>query len=600
MRDLMTHRGPDDAGVYLNKNIGLAHRRLSIIDVAGGYQPLSNEDDTVWIIYNGEIYNYLDLKETLKSKGHVFKTNSDTEVILHAYEEFGVGCLEYMRGMFAFAIWDDRKKQFFGARDRLGIKPFYYYNLNNCFIFSSEIKSILLDERVNKVIDDQSLFYYLNVRYIPAPYTIYKDIFKLEPGHYVLIKNNQVDIRCYWDVQPLEWSEHGRRKTEDVEAEFMSILQDCVRMRLMSEVPLGVLLSGGIDSSMVVALMSKIADQQIKTFSVGYEQDYGINEFSYARIVARKFGADHHEIPISTQDFYSFLPRLVWHLDEPISDPATIPLFFLAEFSRKSVTVVLSGEGADEILAGYYIYKKMLLMERFRKIPKAIRETLIINLLHSVFKSEKHRKYLNLARLPLEERYRGVSRAFQNNSLEQLLKSNSPFQDSLNHHYNQYYDRVGKAHPLNKMLYVDLKNWLPDDLLMKADKMTMAASQELRVPFLDHRLVEFAFSLSPKEKINGDSTKHLLRKIAAEILPQEIIKREKKGFPVPINHWFRGDLNQIASEVLLDSSSVCAQYFDLSYISSLLNEHGNGLQDYSENIWNLIILEFWHKTFMKN
>jgi asparagine synthase (glutamine-hydrolysing) len=371
-------------------------------------------------------------------------------------------------------------------------------------------------------------------------------------------------------------------------------------MRLMSEVPLGVLLSGGIDSSMVVALMSKIADQQIKTFSVGYEQDYGINEFSYARIVARKFGADHHEIPISTQDFYSFLPRLVWHLDEPISDPATIPLFFLAEFSRKSVTVVLSGEGADEILAGYYIYKKMLLMEQFRKIPKAIRETLIINLLHSVFKSEKHRKYLNLARLPLEERYRGVSRAFQNNSLKQLLKSNLPFQGSLNHHYSQYYDRVGKAHPLNKMLYVDLKNWLPDDLLMKADKMTMAASQELRVPFLDHRLVEFAFSLSPKEKINGDSTKHLLRKIAAEILPQEIIKREKKGFPVPINHWFRGDLNQIASEVLLDSSSVCAQYFDLSYISSLLNEHGNGLQDYSENIWNLIILDFWHKTFMKN
>jgi asparagine synthase (glutamine-hydrolysing) len=597
MRDLMAHRGPDDAGIYLNKNIGLGHRRLSIIDISRGHQPMCNEDETLWIVYNGEIYNYLDLKNHLISKGHVFKTNSDTEVVLHAYEEFGVNCLEKLRGMFAFAIWDERKKQLFAARDRLGIKPFYYTMLSNAFLFSSEIKSMLLDPRVERRVDDEALFYYLNVRYVPGAHTMFKNIWKLQPGHYILVRKNDVKIRPYWKLN--EIAMNNNRTGLPYEDEFIDILRDCIEMRLMSEVPLGVFLSGGIDSSIVVALMSKLSNNKIKTFSVGYEKDFGVNEFNYARMVAQKYDTEHYEYPITALEFYDFIPRLVWHMDEPISDPAAIPLFYLSRYAKQHVTVILSGEGADEILAGYYIYKKMLTLEKFRILPRILRENILLNLMERVLRSEKQKNYIALARLPLEQRYKGVSRAFTPQSIQRLYKHNHPYKESLDAIYESYFSDVQEVSALNRMLYVDVKTWLPDDLLMKADKMTMASSQELRVPFLDHRLVEFAFSLPSEKKLSNNSTKYLLRKIAKPLIPKPIIKREKKGFPVPINHWFRGDLNKFSREVLLDPSGACRDFFDPGYISSLLENHTNGRADFSENIWNLLVFEYWHNNFIK-
>jgi len=598
MRDVMIHRGPDDAGLYLKENVGLGHRRLSIIDLAGGRQPMSNEDGSVWISYNGEIYNYIELKERLLSSGHIFKTNSDTEVIIHAYEEFGESCLDHLRGMFAFAIWDENKRRLFAARDRLGIKPFYYTVSDGSLIFASEIKSILVNEQVERKVDEKALYYYLNVRYVPGPLTMFAGIYKLQPGHYLISNGSSISIKNYWDLKDCTAFDIDPAKNN--ESTFYDLIRDCVRMRLMSEVPLGVFLSGGIDSSLVVALMSEISNNQIKTFSVGYKDDYGVNEFDYAAIVAEKFNTEHHEFPISSQDFHDFLPKLVWHMDEPVSDPAAIPLFYLSQYAKDYVTVVLSGEGADEIMAGYYIYKKMLTIEKFRKLPGLVRDKIILRLLSSIFRNGKLAKYVEFAKIPLELRYKGVSRAFEKKDLENLYKEKPNLDESLDDHYRAYFEKVQNGNLLNKMLYVDTKTWLPDDLLMKADKMTMAASQELRVPFLDHKLAEFAYRLPQSEKLNGNVTKYLLRKIASNILPEAIINREKKGFPIPISQWFKGDLFDLSREVLLDSSSVSKEYFDHAYIARLIDGHKNDKFNNSEKIWNLIVFEYWYDNYFKN
>jgi asparagine synthase (glutamine-hydrolysing) len=601
MRDLITHRGPNDYGIYLKGNIGLAHRRLSIIDLGGGHQPMSNEDGTVWIVFNGEIYNYRELMSYLSAKGHIFKTRCDTEVIVHAYEEFGMDCLEKLRGMFAFAIWDEAKRKLLLARDRLGEKPLYYCKLNDGFIFSSEIKTILLDPRVRRKLSEVALSYYLRLRYVPGPYTMFENIFKLQAGHHILIREKEPVIRRFWDLSSIRKRDERPAQPEEIEDEFLSMLEECIRARLMSEVPLGVFLSGGIDSSVVVALMRKVANTEVKTFCVGSEEEFGVNEFDYARMVAQKYGTDHHEFSISGRKFYDFIPKYVWHMDEPVSDPAAIPLFYLSQFSKQYVTVVLSGEGADEILAGYYIYKKMLFMEKFRAVaPEFVRENIILKLISFFINTEKQRNYVDLVHLPIQRRYKGVGRVFTPQGLEMLYGHADRFVESLDSHYASIFEEVSDREPLDKMLYVDIKTWLPDDLLMKADKMTMANSQELRVPFLDHKLVEFAFALPSQFKIRKNTTKYLLRKVANELVPDAIIKREKKGFFTPISRWFRGDLNQFAKEVLLDSSSACNSYFDKSYISFLLDNHKEGLSDFSENIWNLLVFEYWYEKFIKN
>jgi asparagine synthase (glutamine-hydrolysing) len=596
MRDLMVHRGPDDAGIYLNGNIGMAHRRLSIIDRSGGAQPMTGSEGSTSIVYNGEIYNYLELKQRLSKEGIHFDTNSDTEVILKAYEKYGHDCLRHLRGMFAFAIWDGKRNELFAARDRLGIKPFYYTVLKEAFIFASEIKALLIHPEVESQIEPRALYNYLNLRYVPGPDTMFRGIRKLQPGHCLIVNQGQIRVRCYWDLGPND--NHQRSHAENRLEEFTDLLEDCVRTHLMSEVPLGVFLSGGIDSSIVVALMSRISEQRIKTFSVGYEQDYGVNEFQYARLVAEKYHTDHYEHPISSQDFFEFMPRLVWHMDEPISDPASVPLFFLSQFAKQHVTVVLSGEGADELLAGYYIYKKMLMIEDFRKLPASLIFSLALKVVSVFLMNEKLRDYISMAQVPLEDRYHGVSKAFKPSSLSQLLNTEINNQVGLNELYRDYYSRVKDMTPLSRMLYIDKKTWLPDDLLMKADKMTMAASQELRVPFLDHKLVEYAFSLPETDKIKRGTTKYLLRQVAKNLVPDVVVNRPKKGFPIPIQQWFRDDLNGIAHEILARPNSACRDYFRIDFIHRMLKDHQAGHVDYSENIWNLLVFEYWHSRFI--
>jgi asparagine synthase (glutamine-hydrolysing) len=602
MTDALAHRGPDDEGTFRDANVGLGHRRLSIIDLSGGKQPIYNEDSSAVIVFNGEIYNYAGLMADLAARGHLFRTRSDTETILHSYEEYGSQCVQRLRGMFAFAIWDRRQNRLLLARDRLGIKPLYFYRDCNFFAFASEIKALLESPSVPRELDTEALDLYLSLRYVPGPRTMFKDIFKLQPGHTLLLDEGGIHIQKYWDVpyHPLPG-----RTPADYLAEFEQLLEESVRLRLMSEVPLGVFLSGGLDSSSILAVMSKITGgERIKTFSVGYEassvQEEESNEFYYARMAAKAFGAEHHEFRVSAPDFGDFIPDLVWHLDEPLADPSCIPLYFLSKLARKHVTVILSGEGADEILAGYGIYRKMLALEEFYQFVAPLSAPLA-PLLGHLMPGEARRSYLRMSGLPLEIRYRGVSRAFRPELKEQLLADClcDESQERLNDLFLPYYRHVQRAAPLDRMLYADTKVWLPDDILMKADKMTMANALELRVPFLDHRLVEFAAAVPPKLKLNGSSGKFLLRRSMQEVLPKPILQRPKKGFPVPTEQWLRIPLKDLTHDVLLAPDSACRLYLNAAVLERIVMEHERGLANRDQEIWTLMIFEYWHRLFLE-
>ena len=594
MRDCMVHRGPDAAGGFVNGTVGLGHRRLSIIDISTGHQPMTNEDGTVVIVYNGEIYNYQDIRNDLLAKGHVFATRSDTEVIVHAYEEFGERCVDHFRGMFAFALWDSRRRCLFAARDRLGKKPFYYAQWGNTFLFASEIKAILAHPAARREVDDESLNLYFGFRYVPGPRTMFRGITKLQPGHTLMVTVEEVRTQRYWDINeistrsvPLEEAQEG----------FVSLLKESVRMRLMSEVPLGVFLSGGVDSSAIVALMSEMVADPIRTFSVGYAGDAAENEFEYARMVAIRYRTDHHEFRLTADDFLGFLPKLVWHLDEPIADASTIPLYYISKLAKEHVTVVLSGEGADELLGGYYIYKKMLLLESMRSFPGT---SLLAGLAAGAARFSGNRKlerYAAMIQQPLEERYAGVANALNDAERTALFGGRPP--SSRGAVTREYYDRVGQREPLNRMLYLDTKVWLPDDLLMKADKMTMATSVELRVPFLDHRLVEYAASLPVSYKVHGNETKYLLKRAMESRLPHEVLYRPKKGFPVPISRWFREKAGSLR-EVLLDPGSASRQFFVPAVLEGLIRQHEKQQQDMSDVLWPFLVFEYWHKVYINN
>jgi asparagine synthase (glutamine-hydrolysing) len=596
MRDSMVHRGPDEAGLFIEKNVGLGHRRLSIIDLSSGQQPMTNEDGSIVVVFNGEMYNYQNLRNHLITKGHIFKTRSDTEVIIHAFEEFGENCLEHFRGMFAFAIWDSRKRKLFIARDRLGEKPLYYAQWGDTFLFASEIKGILAHPAARREIDTESLDLYFGFRYVPGPNTMFKGIAKLQPGHFLWIKNNTVATSRYWDFNAIQTRNISQ---ETAEAEFTELLSESVRMRLMSDVPLGVFLSGGVDSSVVVALMSELVAEPIKTFSVGYTGDAAENEFEYARMVANRYKTDHHELRLTADDFLSFLPKLLWHLDEPIADASTIPLFFISQLAKEHVTVVLSGEGADELLGGYYIYKKMMLLESLRSIPGINMLGAAALLAGSLLGNRKIERYANLLRLPLEQRYSGVSQVFTEAERKRLFNGRGGIvPHALADVVAPYYKRVRNRQPLDRMLYLDTKVWLPDDLLMKADKMTMATSVELRVPFLDHVLVEYAASLPVSCKIRGNETKYLLKHAMESRLPKELLYRTKKGFPVPICRWLREKADSVR-EALLDSGSACRVFFEPSFIEEIIRDHEQTQADLSDLIWPFLVFEYWHNAYMK-
>jgi asparagine synthase (glutamine-hydrolysing) len=597
MNATMRHRGPDGEGYYFGDNIGLGHRRLSIIDLESGQQPMSNEDKTVWIAYNGEVYNYRELQAQLSQKGHLFRTHCDTESIIHAYEEYGEACVEKLRGMFAFAIWDEPRQRLFLARDRLGIKPLYYYLGRDSVAFASEIKA-LLAWGVKAEVNRQVLDSYLTLGYVPAPQTMFAGIYKLLPGHSLTCTREGTRLRKYWDFDHLQPEE---RPESYYTEKLMGLLSDCVDMRLMSEVPLGVFLSGGLDSSTVVSILGQRAYKPLRTFSVGYHRRYDDCELKYADIIARRFHSEHHELNLDSVDFFDLIPKIIWHLDEPVLEAAAIPLYLLSKFAREHITVMLSGEGSDELFGGYLIYKHMCAMEYFGLMPGWLRHNIIGPLMKRLANSRRAVKYSDWFPLPLAQRYLGVKAELTDGLREKLYSAelkNLAVQHSVQQEIMPYYERVQHKDALAQMLYVDTKLWLPDDLLTKADKMTMATSVELRVPFLDHKLVEFAATIPSRYKLRRWTEKYILKQAVAKIVPPAIVQRPKRGFPVPISAWFAEGLKQQASEILLDTRTRQRGYFNHRFLETMLQEQSWGKEDWSAQIFSLIALELWHRIFI--
>ncbi len=584
MRDTMAHRGPDDEGLMIAGNIGFGHRRLSIIDLSGGRQPMANDDATVWVVYNGEIYNFREVRADLEARGFAFRTKSDTEVIIRSYEAWGESCVERFRGMFAFAIWDSRRTQLLLARDRVGIKPLYYTLSNGRLLFASEIKAILQWPGVERAMDPIALGHYLRLRYVPGPRTMFRGIVKLQPGHLLILRDGKATVRQYWDV-PLEAEPIPEADAVD---RFRALLEECVRIHLVSDVPLGTFLSGGIDSTTITSLMAAMVPDTIRTFSIGYPVGAGKDEREFARIAATQLRTIHREFLLEPDRFWDFLPHLVWFMDEPVADPAAVPLYFLSRFARESVTVALSGEGADEILAGYGIYAKMLGLERFRRLPGLSR-------LRPFVSGRKLSRYLGWATQPLEDCYRGVSAVFGDGEGERLLSPGLTANDDTDFAAS-YFQRTKGLDPLRRMLYLDLKVWLPDDLLVKADRMTMATSLELRVPFLDHELVEWTWRLPSQLKLTGGKGKHLLRKAMSGIVPNVILDRPKQGFFIPVRQWFQRRLGDAARQLLLEESQ--GSLFDLREVGRLIARHDRGDEDLSDALFSLVVLAYWHRIFI--
>ncbi|HEY2384655.1 MAG TPA: asparagine synthase (glutamine-hydrolyzing) [Terriglobia bacterium] len=600
MTSAQAHRGPDDDGYFIGDNAGLGHRRLSIIDLSGGKQPIFNEDESVAVVFNGEIYNYADLTEDLISRGHRFKTRSDTETIVHAYEEYGDTCMRDFRGMFAFALWDRRRKRLLLVRDRLGIKPVYYYCGKGFVAFASEIKSLLQHPEVPREVDRQAIDLYLSLRYVPGPRTMFKNIFKLQPGHWLTADESGVRTGKYWDL------DYESRRAIDVE-EFQHLLEESVRLRLISEVPLGVFLSGGLDSTAMLALMTKInKGERVKTFSVGYEAggnpDSEIeeaNEFTFARQAAAHFGAEHHEFRMTSRDFRNAIPMMVSHLDEPMADPTCIPLYFISKLARNYITVVLSGEGADETMAGYTFYRKILKLEKLRRSAGPLAAA--FPALASLPVGDRVRAYLRRAGTPLESHYRGMVKGL---SLEARLALTGEDRvrkcdAHLDEIFGGYFGHVRGASALNRMLYVDTKVWLPEDLLLKADKMTMATAVELRVPFLDHKLVEYLAASPDNAKVQGNQGKWILRQAMGNVVPPSILHRTKKGFPMPAAAWFRTDMREFVRDTLMARDSACRDYFDRQAIEQIVVRQEEGRLSGFQEIWSLIVFEHWHKYFIE-
>lgn len=601
MTDILVHRGPDSSDYYWDSYCGLGHRRLSIIDLSSkAKQPMCNENKSIWIVFNGEIYNFSGLKKELESKHHSFKSDSDTEVIIHGYEEYGESIVEKLRGMFAFAIWDSDKKQLFLARDRVGKKPLFYYADEERFVFASELKAIIQDPTILREINLESVSHYLSYCYIPAPLSIFKDIFKLLPGHYMVVNNQgEIKITKYWDLifNPSNCSE------EYCTERILHELDEATKMRMISDVPLGAFLSGGVDSSAVVALMAKHSTEPIKTFSIGFEES-SFDETKYARMIAEKFGTDHKEF-IVKPDAIKILPELVWYYNEPFADSSALPSYYVANITKKYVTVALNGDGGDESFAGYDRYAVNRAMNYYQWIPKIMRypfEQVLLQLPEPAMQKnwiDKMKRFINIASCSPEDQYIRLMMTFQNEAKSELCtdKLNNLNVNSMNILKKEFI-RSAQLDFQNKLLYVDVKRYLPDDLLVKMDIAAMANSLEARSPFLDHKLMEFAATIPPQFKLNGFEKKYILKKALLPILPKEILYRKKQGFGVPIGDWFRNDLYSYASDILLDQRAISRGYFRTDKIKNILSSHMSRKKNHAGRIWNLLWLELWHRAYL--
>ena len=588
MTHALAHRGPDDAGMLVDGSVALGHRRLSIIDLAGGAQPMANEERTVWLVYNGEVYNHDALRRELAPR-HRFRTRSDTEAVIHLFEEEGAACVRKLRGMFAFAAWDSRRRRLVLARDRLGIKPLFYAHTSSGIAFASELRALLLDPSVDRSLDDEALACYLALRYVPGALTLCRGVRKLEPGCVLTWERGAIAIERYWDLADLPIDESLVPTAAEAAAELRERIDECVEMRLMSEVPLGALLSGGIDSTLVTAAMNP-RGRRIKTFAVGYDDHPGESELGWASHAAHALGTDHREVHLNGHEAARALPEVVRALDEPVSDPAAVPLWFLARRAREEVTVVLSGEGGDELLAGYAIYPWMMRMERLRAVGGGP----LGRLLSMIAPTDRVRRAATLLGRPLERRYLGVSRAFDDPGRHRLVGEGASACDrAVEQAFEPLWAATRGMGPLRRMLYLDYRTWLPDDLLAKADRITMAAGLELRVPLLDHTLVEYAWTLPDRFKIRGGEGKWLLRRAARGRVPQGILARPKRGFSTPTAAWLRGPMRALARDALLHGDALAGERFDRRVIEALLVEHGQGAADHSSELWALMTLELW-------
>jgi asparagine synthase (glutamine-hydrolysing) len=600
MCERIVHRGPDDEGIFVKSGTGLGMRRLSIIDVAGGQQPVFNEDSSAWIVFNGEIYNFPDLRPELEAKGHSFRTHSDTEVILHLYEEMGSDCVQKLRGMFAFAIYDERNRKLLIARDRLGKKPLHYALHNGRLLFASEIKSILEIAPELAEVNVRALWQYMNLGYIADPATAFKHIHKLPPGHLLEFERGEIKIRQYWDVPQYSTFDPGTE--EECLEQLEQRLEEAVRIRLISEVPLGAMLSGGTDSSIVVALMARLTSGPVKTFTIGFEQA-DFNEAEYARMVADRFGTDHHEL-ILRPNVIETLETLTHSLEEPFGDSSMLPTYYISCLARQHVTVALSGDGGDELFAGYDRYR-ILLKDRAHSLPdwagKAYRSAI-----HPLLPYQTPGRNLAFSvSLPWDERYiEGVTiRAFirEMKLLTPEFRSSAFDEGDPMRVLNSYLAKSPASDVLSRILYLDTKTYLPGDILTKVDRMSMLTSLEARVPILDQEFVEWVSALKPEWKMRGNQQKYIFRKLAERVgVPSEVLHRKKQGFALPLVHWMRNELKPMILDVLLDRQTLSRGYFSQKGLQRLLDEHFQKRRDHSARIWRFLIFELWHRNFLDN
>jgi asparagine synthase (glutamine-hydrolysing) len=596
----IVHRGPDDSGVFTDGNIALGSCRLSIIDLAGGHQPMTNEDGSVVVVFNGEIYNHRALSDDLRRRGHTMASRSDTETIVHLYEEYGDELVHRLRGMFAFAIWDARRKRLLIARDRLGIKPLYYAVRGSKVVFASEIKALLVEGSTEPTVDLDSLVQFLALKYVPSPGTLFDGVRSLPPGHLLTSDGHNVSVRRWWQLSFTA----GDGAVDEAESalRLREILQESVRVHLESDVPFGAFLSGGLDSSTIVALMSQTLGRAVKTFSIGYDgDDSAISELPYARLIADRYETDHHEVIVSARDFVESAERVVWHLDQPIADGATLPNLLLSDAASREVKMVLTGEGGDELFAGYARHVGERLAPAVRAVPTQLRTLALAAAGRMPGMRRPKLAFYALSQRDEATRFVSWFALFNQDRLASLLSaetSSAIATDRAIDVFRGHLADTDASEPLSRMLYLDTVLWLPDDLLARGDKTSMAASLEARLPLLDHTLVEFAASLPSRLKIRGLTRKYLLRRVAREWLPDAVLSRRKQGFPTPLANWFRGEAKPLLYDHLSGDAVRSRGLFDAGYVSRLLDEHDRGFADHSSMLFGLLTLEIWQRLFV--
>jgi asparagine synthase (glutamine-hydrolysing) len=596
MCDVMRHRGPDDAGIHVARGVGLGMRRLSIIDLSTGHQPIHNEDRTVSVVFNGEIYNYRELRDTLTARGHAFQTSSDTETIVHGYEEWGEAVFSRLRGMFAIAIWDSRTRTLLVGRDRPGIKPLYYAEAGGRLFFGSEAKCLLANPEIDRALDPAALDHYLAYLYTPRDRAIFRDMRKLPPGHFLKVSHGRVELQRYWSFPAAATFTGSEQDALDALEQTLSA---AVASHMISDVPLGAFLSGGIDSTVVVALMARASGQKVKTFSIGFDEP-AFDELPHARRVAEFLGTDHHEFVVRP-DALAILDRLTWHFDEPFGDASAIPTWYVSQMAREHVTVVLSGDGGDELFGGYDRYLPHPRVERFDRRMAGVGRAIAAATWRSLPHGMRGKNFLRHVARDAQGRFLDSITMYHADEREALLSGD--VRSALNGwnteaYFGAPFERLASLPLAAQMMAFDFETYLPEDCLTKIDRMSMAHSIESRVPLLDHHVIEFAASLPPGLKIRGGGLKYLLKQLAFTLVPRAMLDRPKQGFAVPVNHWFRGSLREAFGDILGSPVTRQRGYFDYTFVDRILAEHVSGKRDHALRLWQLLVFELWNRQYV--